>query len=404
MKEQLEQFSNELKDELKNILTYWQKRTIDHENGGFFGQIDHQNNIITNASKGAVLNTRILWTFSAAYNFTKDESYLETATRAFDYIKNHFLDREHGGLIWEVDYLGTPLNTRKQTYAQGFGIYGFSEYFKALKNQESLDISKSIYSKIEEHCFDSEYGGYLEALSQDWKAMKDMRLSAKDENYPKSMNTHLHILEPYTNLYRIWPDADLARQMKKLIRTFLDYIIDPETGHFNLFFERDWTVKAEIISYGHDIEGAWLLTEAAEILGDKALLEEVEAVAIKMTDVTLAEGAAGDGSLYYERESASGHLDTDRHWWPQAEAIVGFLNAYQITGAEQYLKQSMDAWEFIRNNLIDRQNGEWFWSVSDQGLPDVNNDKAGFWKCPYHNSRACMEAVNRINFLLKSRY
>jgi mannobiose 2-epimerase len=216
------------------------------------------------------------------------------------------------------------------------------------------------------------------------------------------MNTHLHILEPYTNLYRVWKTDALASQMKNLIRTFLDHIIDQKTGHFNLFFEKDWTVRSEIISYGHDIEGAWLLTEAAEVLQDMDLLKEVEAVAIKMTHATMAEGVAGDGSLFYERESSLGHLDTDKHWWPQAEAVIGFLNAYQISGDEKYLLRSMQTWEFIKSNMLDQRNGEWYWSVDENGIPGEKNDKAGFWKCPYHNSRACMEGVRRINQILKS--
>jgi mannobiose 2-epimerase len=181
----------------------------------------------------------------------------------------------------------------------------------------------------------------------------------------------------------------------------LDHIIDQKTGHFNLFFEKDWTVRSEILSYGHDIEGAWLLREAAEALGDMDLLSEVEVVAIKMTHATMAEGVAGDGSLFYERESRLGHLDTDKHWWPQAEAVIGFLNAYQISGDEKYLLRSMQTWEFIKNHMLDKKNGEWYWSVDKNGIPQAEHDKAGFWKCPYHNSRACMEGVHRINQILK---
>jgi len=396
VKEQLEQFSTELKVELKNILTYWQHHTIDHENGGFYGQIDHHNNVINNASKGAVLNTRILWTFSAAYNFTRNESYLETATRAFEYIKNHFLDREHGGLTWEVDHLGRSRNTRKQTYAQGFGVYGFSEYFKVSGKKESLQLAIRLFEDIESNCFDTHHGGYIEALTQDWQPMDDMRLSLKDQNYPKSMNTHLHILEAYTNLYKVWPDPHLAGRIELLMRIFLNHIIDQNRGHFNLFFDKDWTVKSEIISYGHDIEGTWLLSEAAEILGKKDLSERVKSIAIKMIEGTISEGMAEDGSLYYEKESISGGLDRDRHWWPQAEAVVGLLNAFQLTGNRKYLDAAMKSWAYIKSKIIDRKHGEWYWSVDDHGIPSVKNDKVGFWKCPYHNSRVCMEGVQRI--------
>jgi len=401
VEEQLVAFAKDLNEELIRILNYWQKNTLDHEHGGFYGQIDHFNQVVPDASKGAVLNTRILWTFSAANNFTKDPAYLETAKRAYEYVKNNFLDKKYGGLFWEVDHLGKALNTRKQTYAQGFGIYGFSEYYQASGDTESLDLAIALYRDVERHCFDAESSGYFEALSQSWQPMEDMRLSPKDENYPKSMNTHLHILEPYTNLYRVWKDEGLAAQIKKLIRVFLDNIIDQETGHFNLFFEKDWTIKSEIISYGHDIEGTWLLTEAAEVIGDEELLHEVEQVALKMTEINIAEGTDVDGSLFYERESPEGHLDTDKHWWPQAEAMIGLINASQISGDREYARKARDVWHFIQNSLLDKKHGEWFWSVDKDGIPNKDNDKAGFWKCPYHNSRACIEVVSRINSLLQ---
>ncbi|MDZ7606119.1 MAG: AGE family epimerase/isomerase [Cyclobacteriaceae bacterium] len=392
----LQDYKKELEEELSSILQYWINNTIDHQHGGFYGQINQENQVSPEAEKGAVLNARILWTFAAAYNFTRDKKYLQVADRAFEYIKTFFFDREFGGLYWVLSNLGIPINTRKQIYAQGFGIYGFSEYFKATGNKESLAMAQALFECIEKYSYDEVNGGYLEALSREWKPMEDMRLSNKDANYPKSMNTHLHILEPYTNLYRVWPDQRLYLQIKRLIRVFLDRIIDGKTAHFNLFFERDWTVKSDIVSFGHDIEGAWLLTEAAETLGDKELLEEVEKMALRMADATLAEGAAGDGSIYYEKVAGSGHLDKDRHWWPQAEAMVGFADAWRITGEQKYLQKSMDAWQFIKSKLIDRQHGEWFWKVNERGDPSETEDKAGFWKCPYHNSRACMEVMRRL--------
>ena len=392
----IQEFRNELREELFSILEYWMSNTIDFQHGGFYGQIDGQNQVSPEAEKGAVLNTRILWTFSAAYNFTGDSKYLQVANRAFEYIKIFFYDHDYGGLHWALSNLGIPVNTRKQIYAQGFGIYGFSEYYRATGNEESLALAQALFDCIEKYSFDEVNGGYLEALSRDWQPMDDMRLSDKDANYPKSMNTHLHILEPYTNLYRVWPNDRLASQMKLLIRVFLDRIIDGKTAHFNLFFENDWTVKSVIVSYGHDIEGAWLLTEAAEVLGGKALLRGVEKIAMRMTDAVLTEGAVGDGSIYYEKDLSSGHLDKDRHWWPQAEAMVGFANAWQISGDKKYLQKSMDAWQFIKSKLIDWKYGEWFWKVNDLGQPSEKEDKAGFWKCPYHNSRACMEVMRRL--------
>ena len=385
----------EMLAELHNILSYWIDHTQDEDKGGFVGARDHYNQLVPGAEKGAVLNARILWTFSAAYNFTEHPKYLELANRAYQYLVERFTDPVNGGLYWSLNEDGTVANSRKQIYAQGFGIYGFSEYYKATQNKEVLRHAISLFELIEKHSYDSNYGGYIEALSENWSLLEDMRLSPKDANEPKSMNAHLHILEPYTNLYRVWPDVQLKKKIADLTRIFLHHIINKETNHFQLFFNYDWIVRSGIVSFGHDIEGAWLLAEAAYELDDQKLIEEVEAISLKMVDAVLSEGMANDGSVYYEREN--GHLDTDKHWWPQAEAMVGLVYAWKISGKKDYLKTMNMTWQFIQSHLIDKENGEWFWSVNNKGLPTTNNNKAGLWKCPYHNSRALIEVIKNLN-------
>ncbi|HEY3388024.1 MAG TPA: AGE family epimerase/isomerase, partial [Prolixibacteraceae bacterium] len=191
-----------------------------------------------------------------------------------------------------------------------------------------------------------------------------------------------------------WPDEKLKVRTAALIRIFLDKIIDHRTHHFNLFFGEDWKVNSSIISFGHDIEGAWLLYEAAIVLGDKQLITEVSDNLIKMVDITLAEGCDADGSVFNEKDILSGHLDDDKHWWMQAEAMVGLAYAWKITGKDIYYNQLVKVWNFISTSMIDRVNGEWFWRVDKDGIPVTSEDKAGFWKCPYHNSRALMEVIN----------
>ncbi len=387
----------ELEQELRSIFGFWKENAIDKVNGGFVAELDGEGNSSAAQEKGVVLNARILWTFSAAFNFSHDRSYLAIADRAFEYLKTYFWDKANGGLFWSVDLIGRPNNRRKQAYAQGFGIYGFSEYYKATNNKESLDYAIQLYNLIEQNYSDAQYGGYIEALGHNWQVLEDMRLSDKDANEPKSMNTHLHIIEPYTNLYRVWPNNTLKTRIQEQIAIFRDKIIDNKTYHFNLFFDMDWTVKSSIISYGHDIEGAWLLTEAAQVINDKTLLAEMKQLSLKMVDVTMNEGFGNDGSIFYEKENDL--LDKDKHWWPQAEALVGLIDAFQNSTNQKYLEAAHKVWQFIITKIKDNTNGEWYWKVDENNNPCLNSPKVGFWKCPYHNSRAIMEVIKRINSL-----
>ena len=390
-------FKEELVSELENILKYWATYCVDNEFGGFVGRRDHFNRQIPGASKGSVLNARILWTFSSAFSFTNNHEYILLADRAFQYIIDYFDDKQSGGLFWELNENGELLNGRKQIYAQGFGIYGYSEYYRASGNPKALEKAISLFDLIEKYSFDPLFGGYLEAFANNWSSLDDFRLSTKDANLPKTMNTHLHILESYTNLLRIWPDEHLKRKTEALIRIFLDKIIDHRTHHFNLFFDCDWTVRSSIVSFGHDIEGAWLLYEAAKITANDSLMAEVRDNLILMVDATISEGCDTNGSLFNEKDTISGHVDTDKHWWMQAEAMVGLVYAYKITGNKKYLDQLYKVWHFIQTSLIDRVNGEWFWRVNQNGIPITTEDKAGFWKCPYHNTRALIEVLNSLS-------
>lgn len=385
-----------MRSELENnILSFWMNKMEDNEEGGFYGQITGEDELKPEASKGAILNARILWTFSSAYRLLKKPEYLETATRAKRYLIDRFYDPQYGGIYWELDYKGNPLDTKKQIYAIGFAIYGLSEYARATGDEEALAYAQQLFDVIEQHSFDSEQNGYVEALTRDWQPIEDMRLSDKDENEKKTMNTHLHILEPYTNLYRVWKDEQLERQLRNLIEVFITRILDPQTGHLNLFFEEDWTNKYRIYSYGHDIEASWLIHEAALVLGDPEVLKRIEPIIIRIAQAA-DEGLNPDGSMIYENFLDKQKIDRELHWWVQAENVVGHINLYQHFGDTEALDTAARCWEFIKTKLIDREQGEWHWSLLPDGTVNRRDDKAGFWKCPYHNGRMCMEVIERF--------
>ncbi|MDM8207165.1 AGE family epimerase/isomerase [Bacteroides gallinaceum] len=397
MIKKLEALREEVKDELVNdILPFWMNRMTDREQGGFYGRIDGNNCLHPDAPKGAILNARILWTFSAAFRLLKKPEYLETATRAKRYLLDFFYDKQYGGIFWELNADGTPSDVKKQIYALGFAIYGLSEYARATGDREALEYAVRLFEVIEKYSFDPVQNGYVEALTREWQLIQDMRLSDKDENEKKTMNTHLHILEPYANLYRVWKDERLEKQLRNLIKVFVTRILDAESGHLNLFFEEDWSNKYHIISYGHDIEASWLIHEAALVLGDQQLLAETEPVIVKIARAA-DEGLNRDGSMIYENFVDKQKVDRELHWWVQAENVVGHINLYQYFHDEDALHKALKCWQFIKENLIDGEGGEWYWSRYADGTVNRKDDKAGFWKCPYHNGRMCMEIIERFS-------
>jgi len=397
-KDQLTVFSNELTEELKSILSYWLNYTVDEVNGGFWGKVDNDNQVTSDASKGSVLNARILWSFSAAYNQNPDEAYLQAAKRAYDYIKAYFVDEEFGGVYWSVDYKGNKLDTKKQVYANAFTIYALSEYYIASKQQGVKEEVIGLYHLLVNKSYDQDKTGYLEAFTRDWQPLGDLRLSTKDANEKKTMNTHLHVLEAYTNLYRIWPDGELKQQIEILINNFFDHFIDAEAGHLVLFFDEDWNRRSRTVSYGHDIEATWLLLEAAAIINNQEMINRIKGICIAIAEATM-QGLDTDGGLWYEYEPVGSHLTKEKHWWVQAEAIVGFYNAWQVSNNDKYLQLALDNWAFVKDKILDKQNGEWFWGIRADGSVMPGEDKTGLWKCPYHNSRACIEIINRIKIL-----
>ncbi len=377
---------------VENILPFWMDRFLDPE-GGFLGRITGEGAPDPQAPKGAILNARILWAFSAAYRVIGKKEYLDAATRARDEIINRFYDPQWGGVYWSLDSKGQPLDTKKQIYAIGFAIYGLSEYSRATGDALSLEYAKRLFEDIVAHSFDPDENGYFEAFARDWSALEDMRLSEKDANECKTMNTHLHIIEPYTALYRVWPSERLKDRIENLLHIFREKILDSETGHLRLFFDEHWQSKREITSFGHDIEASWLLDEAAGVIGldEKEILPDV----IKIASAAM-EGFVPKAGMMYELHSDTGAIDADRHWWVQAETVVGCLNAYQRSGDALWLERAFDTWQFVKAHIVDYKGGEWHWSLRADGSVNTADDKAGFWKCPYHNSRMCLEVLERL--------
>ncbi len=388
----------QLKDEVQanligNILPYWSTHMTDYRNGGFYGRIDANDKVYPDEDKGGILNARILWTYSAAYRISKDTSYLRLAKRSKDYIISHFTDSRYGGAYRSVKSNGDPSDTRKQTYTQSFFIYGLSEYYRATGDAEALKYARQIFELFEKYAADTENGGYFEVFTRDWHRSHDLLIGESSLKDEKTMNTHLHVMEAYTNLYRAWPDKRLGESLKKLVTLFLDKIVDPETSHLICFMDKSWHKTSSIDSYGHDIESSWLLCEAAGQLSDSGLMARAKETSKRIAEAA-EEGLQSDGSLIYERDYKTGRKNSERSWWAESETIVGYLNAFELTGDENYLDKSIACWNYTKNHLVDK-NGGWYSSVSENGEAG-KGDKGGFWVCPYHNGRMCMEVIERV--------
>ncbi|PHN01242.1 AGE family epimerase/isomerase [Flavilitoribacter nigricans] len=384
---------NALEQELDHLLHWWAGNLTDEQHGGFYGRIDGHNRIHPTANKGVLLNTGLLWAFSIAGRTCQSPVYRSLADRAWYYIQAHFIDDVEGGVFRELDFRGAPIRTQKQVDSQAFSIYAFSEYYRLSGNRETLRLAQEIFFLLERYSFDKEKSGYLEALSREW-----MRLDAK-ENAVKTLHTHLHLLQAYTNLYRVYPDPSVRDALRALIRCFIDQFIDPQSWHLRLHFDADWTNISTTISFGHDLAVSWLLTDTATVLGDASLLNQCREIAVAMTRACRAEGVDNDGGFFYERVPGQ-YTDHGKYAWVQSEAVVGLLNAFQIRQEAEMFLAAQRSWDFIERAIRDKDGGTWHRKVNREQVPVRSEDKVGSGHSTYHHVRALTEGIERINTFL----
>ena len=418
MLEFTQDFYDSIKDELfSNILPYWEKYSRDTVNTGFFGVIDNENNCNAASDRIIVMTSRFLWTYSAVARLTKNPKYLEMADFAYDVIINKYWDKKNGGVYWSIMPDGTPKVSKKQIYGEAFCCYGLSEYAAAVKElktspnaaelaEEAMNHALDIYNLLETYARDPDDGGYVEARAMDWKPTTDMILSSKDMNCPKSMNTNIHVMEAFTTLYRnipvVFPDAGAIQQevgesLRDLIFVTTDFILQPN-GHLGMFFDMNWHLLCDEISYGHDIEVSWLLWEAACELKDEEVKSQIRDIVLKVASVSLEEGFdSKDGCMENSLKDNGKLRDRTRVWWIQAETMNGFYNAWEMTGDKKYSDACKLQWQWIKNYQIDKKNGEWWNELNADGSPKLNESKGGNWKTSYHNGRTCMELLKRSN-------
>lgn len=392
----------EFNQELENIASWWLERTVDKTNGGFYGEVDYSGMPIADANKGLVLNARILWFFSELALTKPEPAYVDAANRAYEYLQSHFYDEVNGGYWWELSSAGTVINTRKQVYGQAFIVYAYSSYYLLSKNERVLEYSMAVFKLIQAHAIDHDKKGFLEAFTEDWSPIQDFRLSEKDLNFPKTMNTHLHVLEAYSSLHRVANSEQTADALRYSLDVMIEHVFDWDTKHLKMFLDEHWNDHSPYYSYGHDIEASWLLWEAAEVLGDSDVKAQLHQVCIELAHCCLNEAITETGALVDERHIESGKVSVGFPWWVQAEALVGFMNAYELSERIEFINTIPALWNVVKSTILDKEAGEWRWfAVSDSlSLEARRIYKAGAWKAPYHNGRAMLEMSRRLERLL----
>jgi mannobiose 2-epimerase len=380
------EYAAKAKNELTgNILPFWANKVLLEHGKDFAGQMTNDLTVIENAPKGIILISRILWTFSAAYLALGEPSYQASADAAFDLLKP-FVDQSYSGVYWLLSANFEPVDTKKEIIAQAFAIYGLSEYYRAAKNESALKLAIELFHAVENYSHDPHGTGYLDGHDRGWNLTGEP---------VKSFETHFNLMNAYTNLWRTWKDELLQKRLKELLEIMMAEFTDSHYHQLH-FFGMDWSPRENKVQFGHNIMTSWLFLDNARALGDLQLIEKAQDYAVKMAREVLREGYDQEFGGIYQSITTPGQINTDKVWWPQAEAVVGFLNAYEISGDPQFLDASLATWNFIEKYLVDREFGEWFNTTTKEGLVHKNLLKVSEWKCPYHNGRACLEMIKRM--------
>ena len=384
------QLIHEIQHELtERILPFWMGLR-DDQHGGYIGQVDYNLTRHPEADKGCILNSRILWFFSEAYLLLKDEALLGEARHAYAMLKR-MTDETNGGVYWALHADGTVADGTKHTYNQAFAIYALSAYFRASGDREALERAKALFRVIESKCRDA--GGYLEAFTADWQPESNEKLSENGVMATRTMNTLLHVLEGYTGLYQAWPDPELKARLYEILDIWETKIYNPNKRRQEVFFNHEYNTLIDLHSFGHDIETSWLAEKTLEALDDPALTARIRPLLLQLADHTYHAAFTDHG---FANESERGVVNQKRIWWVQAEALMGFLNAWEKTGEARYHDAVLSQWAYIRDVLADKRPGsEWFWYMNEDGTPGSDQPIVEPWKCPYHNGRMCMEVLRR---------
>ncbi|NLG24022.1 MAG: N-acyl-D-glucosamine 2-epimerase [Clostridiales bacterium] len=375
----------------ENLLPWWMTHAVD-QLGGFHGAVGNDNRPEPDARRHAVLFARLVWTFSSCYRVLGGGEYLRLARRAHDYLIANFWDAAHGGVYTLLDARGAVLDDRKMVYANAFAIYALAEYGRATGDGQAIARASLLADRLRERAFDPVHRGYVEVCDRDFTPNPWLRGMNRRPSDEKTMNTHLHLLEAHTCLLRV--DGGQRSRVREQLYVMLNRIVNRDTHHFHYFQDAAWNPTTADVSFGHDIEGSWLMMEAAEVLGEPEARRATREVCVNIARACLDEGLTEQGAMRTEYDPVAREYSHRLSWWEQNEAVVGFVNAWQATGEGKFLDAALRCYDYLDAHFVDRAGGGWFAILNADGAP-LSTKKADGFICPYHNARMCLELIER---------
>jgi len=393
-----------------DILDAWFPRSIDKEHGGFHTHFARDWKWLPGDGKGSVIQGRMTWVASQVVLREPQlkAQYLPYVQQGVSFLENTMWDKKYGGFYWKLDDNGQVskgFTDEKHLYGVGFGIYGLAAAYKATGDEKALDLAKEAFHWMDAHAHDSVHGGYFELLDREGKPVvpnvPDGQVQI-DEIGPigyKSMNTHIHLMEAFTELYQVWPDPTLRARLEEMLGIVRDKIC-VQPGAMNLFFTNEWQPIPGEDSYGHDVETAYLITETDEVLHHKAS-EKTERMAKMLVDHALAYGwDTQNGGFFQEGPTFGPPVSRLKEWWVQVEGLNALLMMHERYGKQNpiYFQRFLQQWSFIKNHTIDQEYHGLYNLTKPDGTP-ITQAKGSVWKGGYHDGRAFWNVRARLQKL-----
>jgi mannobiose 2-epimerase len=378
----------------KGILRFWIDHAIDYEYGGMFGWLDRNGTPIKPGTKSLVVQTRVLWMFSAAYQQNPQPIYQEIASHVLKFLREKMWDSHRGGFYWLVDRGGRLVEDKKQIYGQSFAMFGLAEYAQAFNDRVARQEALDLFHLVDNRAHDDVNGSYHQTYSSDWKKpLNDDRIF--DIPGGKHQCAQTSLLEAFITLYTVTKDSKVHKRLEELLDISINKLVNDHHGYTYIHLTDDWRpTTSNRSSYGHDIKLSWLLTTAAEALGCPCE-PKVKSTTLALVDHVLQDGFDWkQGGIDWEGPASGQAIQKQKAWWVQAEGLVGFLNAYQLTHELRYWKAFEQQARYVFTYFVDHRYGEWF--ENDNPYEQALGCKTHIWKEPYHQGRACLEIIRRL--------